>query len=248
MLQAVIHKKRRRNLNEPWAYEDYITSSFFGPIQYLCTENIWKVLLQVFPLNSDHVNTTPKSIKFDFWPKINHIEPDLLIRIEYAKNYVEYLHIEVKWNSGENPREEEDDHQVVRQRKCIRKEYSKREKLRSIYLVRDEGKAKREFEEVGSEDISIISWVEIGRRLRDWSSPPDACMLWRKHAVAYLREMSLDVFEGFSSKGLFTADSFDCLKRTHLNGILFFSSFSGFVFKIPKYICSEREFIFYQEG
>ncbi|RME56345.1 hypothetical protein D6779_10750 [Candidatus Parcubacteria bacterium] len=204
MLQAVIHGKN-------WGcqeVEDYITSCFFGTMQYLPPHCVGKVLRWIFFRDdeecADICKVRPEcEVHFEFWPKIENedgslIEPDLLI---YNGGSL-LMHVEVKWSSGESSGGNK--HQIVSQREAIK---AKHGKFPSFYLVLDENKARKELGDcslVKDGSIRVITWPEVGRRLRDWKLPSGAsgAKLWREHAVQYLDELTGLVFLGFN-EGLF---------------------------------------------
>ncbi|RME56482.1 hypothetical protein D6779_10565 [Candidatus Parcubacteria bacterium] len=194
MLQAVIHRKK-------WGcqeVEDYVTSCFFGTMQYLPADCIGKILGEIFDKNNTFEEC---NFRFDFWPRIRNkdgslIEPDLLI----YNGDSPILHVEVKWHAGGTSNA--DDHQIVRQRKAIKAKHPDR-KFASFYLVLDEKKAKKELGDCSlkDENIRVITWPDVGRRLRDWD-PPSEARLWREHVVQYLDALTGLVFLGFN-EGLF---------------------------------------------
>lgn len=257
MLQAIIHKKKRLNFKYYWEYEDNITSSFFGSFQYFGSGIVCSILLQIFPtLPTCTAVASSRNISFNFWPRIGR-EPDLLIHINNSSN-IKCLHIEVKWDARESSKKEcvpeevpsakRKKHQVLEQRKDVLREYClESDQLHSIYLVKNKDKARSEFEMNSLDEVHIVSWVEVARRLRDWRDSPDTCEFWRKDVVDYLREMTGDVFEGFSSgKGKVFPDDFGFLQRLNPCGKIFFVAFHGFSFHVPKDVCDSRGYVFYR--
>lgn len=91
--------------------EDEITSIVFGSLEFLsCSDNwtLWRLLLQsrgshavsgVLPHDYfDHFY--PASCRFEFWPRKDNIEPDLLIRFLDGHGATRSLLVELKWDAG----------------------------------------------------------------------------------------------------------------------------------------------------
>jgi len=233
MLHAVIHRKRRSYLEKPWEYEDYITSSFFGAIQYLKPSSACKIISAMFNVNI----SSDSKLDFEFWPNIGSI-PELLITID--KTFC--LHIEVKWNAGQSPSAKSETHQVFRQREDIKKMgYSK---IHSIYLVKNISKAQNEFSSDQKKEVNITSWSQVGNQLRglDLEYEDKMASQWKDDAVKYLKEMGVNIFGGFSTlKKLKHPD-------IEADGILFFSGINGFVFPVGKCRICPNNTVFYQQG
>jgi len=103
---------RVRDAAEPRvSSEDEITSIVFGSLEFLsCSDNwtLWRSLLQSHGSHAvsgalphdyfDHFS--PAACRFEFWPRKNHIEPDLLIRFSDGHGATRSLLVELKWDAG----------------------------------------------------------------------------------------------------------------------------------------------------
>lgn len=101
-----------RNPAEPRvSSEDEITSILFGPHEFLSASDnwaLWRLLLQSHgshtvsgalpPDYFDHF--APSACTFEFWPRKNNIEPDLLIRFSDGQGRTRSLLVELKWDAG----------------------------------------------------------------------------------------------------------------------------------------------------
>ncbi|QBE62059.1 hypothetical protein [Pseudoduganella lutea] len=91
--------------------EDEITSIIFGPLEFLSASDNWTLWKQVLasaesnslcgPLPSDYFQGySPVACTFEFWPRKNGIEPDLVIRFLDAQGEPRSLLVELKWDAG----------------------------------------------------------------------------------------------------------------------------------------------------
>lgn len=120
MLHAFARNKSRayrrylgiRDSSEPRvSAEDEITSLIFGPLEFLSALDnwtLWKLVLQspvsvraCHPLPSEFfLDFSPVSCTFEFWPRKDHIEPDLAVRFADDEGETRSLLIELKWDAG----------------------------------------------------------------------------------------------------------------------------------------------------
>lgn len=80
--------------------EDEITSTFFGPLDFMSIDNawsFWQILLQITG-KVDLLAETPQSIKLTLWPK-RKIEPDGMLTVEWSNGKRLILVIEIKWRA-----------------------------------------------------------------------------------------------------------------------------------------------------
>lgn len=90
--------------------EDEITSTIFGPLDFISPSDhwdLWKRVLQnhgsndlTGPMPADFIGTfSPTASTLEFWPKKEKIEPDLVIRFSDNCGKTRSLLIELKWDA-----------------------------------------------------------------------------------------------------------------------------------------------------
>jgi hypothetical protein len=111
MLAAAANGKLKRRRDY---LEDEITSIFFGGLQLLPIKTIWSLFAKIAKqanIHSDAFSSSPTSANFEYWPRFDNIEPDLVnvepdLVINFKQDGRPLLNIivEVKWNSPLNPK------------------------------------------------------------------------------------------------------------------------------------------------
>jgi hypothetical protein len=96
--------------------EDEITSLVFGPLEFLSASDNWKIWKAILQNNASLsisgslppdflADFSPTSVTYDFWPKKNRVEPDLVVEFLNDLGKSRSLLIELKWDappSGED--------------------------------------------------------------------------------------------------------------------------------------------------
>lgn len=120
MLHAFARNKSRaytrylrvRDPSEPRvSSEDEITSLVFGPLDFLSASDNWILWSSVFqshasndmsgPIPQNYFSGfSPSECTFEFWPRKDNIEPDLVIRFSNESGETRSLLVELKWDAG----------------------------------------------------------------------------------------------------------------------------------------------------
>jgi len=248
VLHAVIHNKKARKGGNAWILEDNITSSFFGPLQFLNVDESWLILKEIFDIS---LNGSPDLIQFEFWPRIVTKEPDMMIYLSKNGDKVKTILLEVKWQSGQsakNSNGESPKHQLEEQYAAYKRHYEKKhpnyewdeeiKRLEIIYLVLYGDKAEQEvmnFPGLGSLPlkVNVKTWNQVVTKLQEMEiSNRVGFSLWRDVSISYLSRLLGNVFHGFSLLDLE-------LPELTMEP-LFFSTFQGF--SVPSILPSSTNF------
>lgn len=214
MITAAAHGKDRSIQR---LCEDEITSSVFGPLAFLPTDQIWTLFRKLLPIEDLCPSQTPDQARFSFWKRlaVSRIEPDLLVCFLKDEQPLLTVLVEVKWKSGLSSED-----QLVDQWANIPED--ERGRCLHLYLVRNETKGQNDIEQSLERGQSkgrfpVDQWKErlfcLGwRKLADilqvnqflWKPP---LALWATNVVSFMQRSKLTSFTGFGWLGGFNISS-----------------------------------------
>jgi hypothetical protein len=174
MLAAAANGKLKRRRDY---LEDEITSIFFGGLQLLPIKTIWSLFAKIAKqanIHSDAFSSSPTSANFEYWPRFDNIEPDLVINFKQDGRPLINIIVEVKWNSPLSP-------------KCeLVKQWSSRPKKSEewIHLYITKQTSSRNFQDIkNSIDIAksgLCDKPENCQQPKCFSHPTNAFSSWKQ--------------------------------------------------------------------
>ncbi len=223
MLEAIIHSKVCGRLRELVydggkaqgslhrdLHEDVITSTVFGPLQYMTTEQCWRNVRHVLlggksehPAGFNLGAFKPDTHKLEFWPlKMGvetRVEPDLVIQFdENANKRSLVVLLEVKWGA------ELSSDQLRMQKLATIKRYEKARDTRDtrdteiaqVFLARavHTEVARKQIEDT---QCHAVTWSQIAT----WTQSNSASNIWAKHVDQLLNQLGIVPFTEFIRPG-----------------------------------------------
>jgi hypothetical protein len=193
--------------------EDEITSTIFGPLDFLCASDAHRFWLRVLESEGQPLFlpvASPQKISVAMWPRDsatdngNSIEPDMVITMEWADGDFRILLIELKWRA---PLSGSD--QLHRQWLHYLDDEQRAHALH-IFIAREisAGAQALNNEEAGGNvwitkrnesRIVLLPWLRIRAVLDDFSKEDSALGRWAKLADQFLDRIQIGKFSGFNN-------------------------------------------------
>lgn len=105
MLHAIENKKSRlpftryvsasERQGERRTQEDEITSTIFGPLDFFSEETVRSLIGKLFGFSL----SSGSKLSLAFWPRYNHVEPDLVFTEQHSDGSRDAYVVEIKWNA-----------------------------------------------------------------------------------------------------------------------------------------------------
>lgn len=208
--------------------EDEITSTFFGPLDFMSIDNVWRfwqTLLRIAGKVDVLDETIPQSIHLKLWPK-RKIEPDGLLTMEWPNGKQLIIVIEIKWHAPLSG-----DRQLHKQWLTFLTE-DERQNAYHLFIAPNisEGIAARSEDEqpvwdTNNHRLILLSWAEVRTSLNQLQSGLEDSTVkrWSFYADGFLEKIGVYRFNGFG-----------VLNRIHLdepltiNEAVFWNPFKGF--------------------
>ena len=207
--------------------EDEITSTFFGPLDFMPIDNAWRfwqTLLQIAGKVDVLAETIPQSIKLELWPK-RKIEPDGLLTVEWSNGKRLILVIEIKWRASLS------DHQLHDQWLNFLTE-DERQNAYHLFIAPNisAGIAARSEDEqpvwdTDNHRLILLSWAEVRTSLGKLQSSLEdsAVKRWSYCADGFLEKIGVYRFNGFGVLNQIRLD-----EPLTVNETVFWNPFKGF--------------------
>jgi hypothetical protein len=184
--------------------EDEITSSVFGPLDFMATEAVFQFVKAIFRAigqQSKFPAGAPVSHELLFWPRRKHVESDAHLLLKWPNDENVNILLEVKWRaalSGE--------HQLHLQWNNYF-ERKERETGWHIFLAHEisEGITARQSPDgerwqVNCEDrLLLLSWLQFRLALSELNKRQDAIARWAGVTDGFLDRVGIRHFCGFSN-------------------------------------------------
>lgn len=227
MLEAIIHSKVRSRLRQLVydggrlqgslhrdLHEDVITSTVFGPLQYMTAECCWSIVRNVLlggrsehPEGFELNGFKPDSHELEFWPLGmavgTRVEPDLVIKFDdnMGERSLVVL-LEVKWGS------ELDDQQLLKQKRAMATRLAsslpmKEVEIAQVLLARNVNteEARAQVEATCSHAVTwnqLARWAHANATKGNGAKANAAAKLWAKQVSKLLDQLGVVAFTGFS--------------------------------------------------
>lgn len=226
MLEAIVHSKVRSKLRQLVydggrlqgslhrdLHEDVITSTVFGPLQYMTAECCWSIVRKVLlggrsehPAGFDLNGFEPDRHELEFWPSgmavEARVEPDLVIKFDdnAGKRSLIVL-LEVKWGG------ELDEQQLLKQKLAmvarIKNLPMKKIEIAQVLLARNVNtdEARQQVESTRSHGVTwsqIANWARANSARSHGAKADSAASLWAKQLRKLLDQLGIVAFTGFS--------------------------------------------------
>ncbi len=209
--------------------EDEITSTIFGPLDFMPTEDLGKIIEVLFDSES-----TPNcnDISIQFWPRYNQVEPDIVFLEDLDNGKRNAYIVEVKWNAPLGSKQVEQQLDAV---KTIEGIHSTSHIVLSRYAI-DVGTQSRNLTWMDFKDriIDLRKSASAGRSLRKWIDLVDC----------FLEKCNVRHFRGFS------AGKVSDMAGQGMESVIFWPGFQGWKYiKFPEKLCGsqlERKSIFWK--
>lgn len=189
--------------------EDEITSTIFGPQEFLQTEDVfrfWVKILNVSKCSQILGTQIPDRVQFSFWPSRidqasgRRIEPDATISFFWKDGKEVILLIEFKWNSPLSG-----DDQLYRQWKGFLSE-TERQHAIHLFIAKEIGAGigalnDNRFQNVWStpdgNKLALVPWMQIRSTLKVFSAEDSALGRWARLTDNFLQRVGIKRFAGF---------------------------------------------------
>lgn len=181
--------------------EDEITSTVFGPLDFLCPTDghrFWQRVLEA----AGHANflpgAPPSKVSMDMWAhrKAVAIEPDVVITMDWADGVQRILLIELKWEAGLS------DNQLQRQWQDYLENDAQRDQALHLFIAKtiSNGVKARATKDVWQKGNSLVllPWLKIRSALGEFSKEASPLGRWAKLADQFLERVRIRRFGGFN--------------------------------------------------
>jgi hypothetical protein len=219
MLHAFARNKSRayrrylgvRDPSEPRvSAEDEITSLIFGPLEFLSALDnwvLWKLVLQSPALisscgplpSSFFADFSPASCTFEFWPRKDNIEPDMVVQFADDTGATRSLLIELKWDAGVSGVDQ-------LEKQWMRYQESEHDRSLHIFIAKRTGGLVSDtipwacLEADGAVRLRAIRWHEFKHEIAKLSHASTVSVALRRWAVLvsdFLGYLEIRPFVGF---------------------------------------------------
>lgn len=176
--------------------EDEITSLIMSPLSFLPPQAIgafWQALVAYE--GSQRLPPDPvMRASMEFWPR-RKIEPDMLVKLEWADNRRYWILVEFKWGAGESG-----EGQLQKQWE----EFLSNEERKNAYHIFIAPETSAAINALGRRDVwkgnlLLRTWFQILNVLRELTSISEAHLLWAwaKQVENVLQMLHIQPFKGF---------------------------------------------------
>ncbi|WP_457089897.1 hypothetical protein [Microvirga sp. P5_D2] len=222
MLHAFTQTKSRK-VHANSLSEDEVTSTFFGPLPFMATRDVWAVVqeLEFVGTGAGLPSSMPHSHEVLFWKrfknparKISHwraCEPDVVFQFSFEKDQILTIIVEVKWTArGSSTDQDGVGDQLARQWVAVRGSRNGQQQITMhVYLTQSALEASRGLNETPNCDVvdfdaedwcknaKGLTWADIGTRLTKIQSGSEGVRLWATAALKFLRILNVTPFTGF---------------------------------------------------
>lgn len=227
--------------------EDSITSSFFGPLDFMPAAESWEFWKQVInrSIGTSIPDTSPFSAQYRFWPKlksgddIGYCEPDILIEYCWLNEQAEEKNIiilvEIKWDSNFSNAEGFAS-QLHRQWHEL-KQSNREQNAVHVFIGKKTSEAlqAKELQDDWGDKLIIWSWKNI-RSILNSNTATNSNLYdkWSRISSSFLENLNIIEFSGISSFRE-SMDEGDLILRinelnsnANSNGVIFYAPFVGF--------------------
>jgi hypothetical protein len=195
--------------------EDEITSTIFGPLDFMQTEEVeqfWRQLLKSVGQASFLPDQRPRQITMTLWDR-RGIEPDMVIRFDWPDNTYTILLVELKWRAPLSG-----DKQLHRQWQEYLSDAERKNALHlfiapetsSAYAAMNNteagGNVWAESAPSTQTDTALgrlipIPWIRIRLTLAELAAQPTSRGKWASAADRFLDKIGIQRFSGFTQLG-----------------------------------------------
>lgn len=215
MLNAVIGKKLRGRVKDLFhsdssnsdarqiLQEDVITSSVFGPLQYMDAASAWQAIERTFFRgDKPHENGAfqPVHHRLVFWPSLalkgrTRVEPDLIFEFSDAQNCCRIILLEVKW--GADLSEE----QLQAQRSATEKAYPGAA-ICQVLLAKEVSPGAQE--QARATSCEVVKWHQLAGASNQKCA--EITGIWIGQVEAFLARLGIVPFSGIKVDSLVNDD------------------------------------------
>ena len=212
MLHAVERKKTtyyRRYLGHRDGHEirvgeeDEITSTVFGPLEFMEAASVFQFWGEVFRLQGrSAVFPTERPVRFNFvlWPKKNRVEPDAHLTFFWADNQRFDILIEIKWRAPLSGKDQLHAQWLDYLDKDVRKNCWHvfiAPEISAGLAARESGKGN--VWRIGDDDrLILVSWAQIRDALFKCRTRSDGLARWAALTSDFLERIGIRRFDGFA--------------------------------------------------
>lgn len=187
--------------------EDEITSTIFGPLEFLPAIDVYRFWCRVLQLigHAEFLpNEVPSDIQITLWPRRsaenngNTIEPDGLVRVEFADGRLRLLLIELKWRAGLSG-----DGQLHRQWEQYLSEEERPQSLH-LFIAPEISAGAKALNNVelggdvwGNSRLVLLPWLKLRAIFSELALEKSKIGRWAQLADQFLHRIGIRRFGGF---------------------------------------------------